>query len=268
MDARFISNPYMNSKGNEYRFTPRYSSNGSHMAPVCAVNTIDTILGKKFLAHTTYSSGMMHNSNAGAADVVCGNFGKYERLHNEFKKICTASSVGSGYIRYLDTGLSFTELKERIDIFKQIGLVKNVIFSNEGFYLSLVPEAVSFLTKDFAVIYTVNMIQKKGAVDIRYNCPIRDVNSGKLLNIDIVYQRENGGHVEFIMVILNSHLHEYANANNEKHYRKIIEAADRLKGLTLIVSPSVDVFALRSVLEMYTKYPTKIIKLTELEVLR
>lgn len=263
MNARFYSDRSFGSDNdNSYtRFVPRY------VGGVYNGNTIDDILGKKCLAFSALcSSGKVSDPNAGAAEVVCNNFKKYEALHNELKRIAVTPTC-SGYIVYTDTGLLFSELAERLNKLENTGLIKTFSLGIDRVYIEIVPAANSFLTRDFALIYTVSELRQK-AFDVRYNCKLSDTHSGAALNIDIIYQTEPGGHADFVMIILNNRLTEYTNPNVEKHYKKIITAAERLRGLTLIVSPSINVVLLKQILANYTKHHIHIVKLDELYRLR
>lgn len=264
MNAKFYSDPFSGSdKGNNNMFVPRYGMGFSY-----APESIDTILGKKCLAFLApCSSGRVSVPNAGAAEVICSDFKRNEKLHNELKKI-TVTPTGTGYIAYCDTRLLYSELTDRLDKLKKIGLLRTVVFGTDCVYVAVEQAANSFITKDFAVIYVVNELKRKGAFDIRYNCKLRDTHGGEDLQTDVIYQQEKGGHAEFLKIVLNPRLTEYTNPNTEKSYRKIIAAAERLRGLTLIVSPSVNTALLGQILANYTRCPIRIVKLDELYRLR
>ncbi len=242
----------------------RYSDSGNNGFAPIRYETIDMILGKKCLAFSSpYSTASAYDSISQLADYICEDFQKFERLHNEIKRIAIAPNC-AGHIKYVESGISFSDLYHRINKFKSAGLLKSAVFGSDCVFIAVEPSAVGFLTRDFAVLHTVSELRRRGAADVRYNCQLRDTHTAKQLNIDIICQRERGGRAEFIMVIPNSRLAEYTNPNNVKHYRKIVVAAERLKGLTLVVSPSVDTAVLKRILASYTKYPIHIVKLSDL----
>lgn len=207
---------------------------------------IDVCKLKRLVFGTDPSTGNHHskngkhrNKNSELAEAVSERYGYYEELHVAIRRI-SSNSQGVGNIYYRDIGITANDAVNMMANLYKAGIVNRYTPYGSYMTIQLNPIAKRFYDKEFSQLHVVNFLNRyKAPNEVFYDCVLTDsYNSNEHYSIDVIYR--TGEKVTFVITALSQKVCLPAQVE------RITRLANRLKTLTVVVSPSVNVYELLS----------------------
>ena len=213
--------------------------------PTSTNETIASVLQRKGLSVATmpgstkksWKDGMHSSPNTPLAEMLTSNYSRNETVHQELRKIASTSSR-YGLISYNNTtGVSRGELSVILNSMKMQGLLESSNSYTTGVYVTLAPGAGEFLKKEFATLHVVKTLKDfygANLREIKYNCTLCDIRTGRQYGVDVIYRIGNSVH--FVNITLNPNFLGMSN-----YITRHSEIAERLRSsYGIVVSPNVN----------------------------
>ena len=209
-----------------------------------SAETIARVLQRKGLAVATmpgstkksWKDGMHSSPNTPLAEMLASNYSHNETVHQELRKIASTSSR-YGLISHNTTGVSRGELSVILNSMKMQGLLESSNSYTTGVYVTLAPGAGEFLKKEFAMLHVVKTLKDfygSNLREIKYNCTLYDIHTGRQYGVDVIYRIGNSVH--FVNITLNPNFLGMSN-----YITRHSEIAERLRSsYGIVVSPNVN----------------------------
>lgn len=242
------------------RFTAENNFPTRVFTPMCNEPTVSKVLSLKQLRFdndlTTgkrrSKDGRRRNPNTPLAEAISYRYGYFEPVHVKIRAISSmAQNAGMLNLNELYP-IRPDEVLQLVISLKNAGIITR--YSNYGncIYIELNPIAKKFYDKQFAILHSLNSISKKHVDECYYECVLTDTYGNEKYVADIIYRE--GNRVTFVITALSQKIMFPA------HLERIVKIANRLKSVTVVISPSVNINELMEKLR-YTVNPGVSIKL-------
>lgn len=226
---------------NTPRFTANNNSSTRVFIPMHNGSTVASVLSRKQLRFDIDAStgmrrskdGRKQNPNTALAEAISYRYGYFEPVHVKIRAISsTAQNAGM---------INFNELRpiRSDDILQLIMSLKNagviLRYTNYGncVYIELNPNAKHFYDKQFSQLHILNVVNKKRVDEVYYDCTLTDVYGDSRYVVDMIYRERDK--VTFVVSALSQKIMLPAQLE------RIVRLANRLKSITLVISPSVNI---------------------------
>lgn len=193
--------------------------------------------------HLRSKDGRKNNPNAALAEALSVNYEYYEPLHVTLRRF-SASAQNAGTINYSDMSpIRPNDVLAMIADLHKAGIINRYTLYGyppygNSIYILLNPIAKKFYDKEFAQIHLVKYINShKAPNEIYYDCVLSDTYGSDHYAIDVLYRI--GETANFVITALSQKMMLPAQIE------RITRLANRLKSLTVIVSPSINSHDLR-----------------------
>jgi len=186
----------------------------------------DPVTGKR-----RSKDGRKQNPNMPLAEAISYRYGYYEPVHVKIRAISsTAQNAGMIHLHELYP-IRPDEILQLVISLKNAGIITR--YSNYGscIFIELNAIAKKFYDKEFAILHTLNSINRKHVDECYYDCLLSDTYGNERYTADIIYRE--GSRVTFVITALSQKILFPAQLE------RIIRLANRLKSITLVISPSV-----------------------------
>lgn len=237
------------------------------------INHVNEILGMKKLTVVDKHTLMVKETelNALAQILIDSEYRKYEFIHLELRKILS-SPAASGVIQLRDVakfGLSYYDVMKYLNTLHNANLLLYVqpVVNATAAHVVVNQEARSFLSDTMFSRAAIQAVKKKyNPPQYFFDITLQDQIVSVNLHLDLMWlTREN-------MERFSLHFaHVFPSPNlmsNPKALGKLVDMADRLRsGFTAIVSPAVDVVALKRYVDMHKNPRTSSIRVVQLNQL-
>lgn len=177
--------------------------------------------------------GRKRNPNAPLAEAISYRYGYFESVHVKIRAISsTAQNAGMLNLNELYP-IRPDEVLQLVISLKNAGIITR--YSNYGncIYIELNPIAKKFYDKEFAILHALNSISKKHVDECYYECVLADTYGNEKYVADIIYRE--GNRVTFVITALSQKIMFPAQLE------RIVKIANRLKSVTVVISPSVNI---------------------------
>ena len=177
--------------------------------------------------------GRKRNPNTPLAEAISYRYGYFEPVHVKIRAISsTAQNAGMLNLNELYP-IRPDEVLQLVTSLKNAGIITR--YSNYGncIYIELNPIAKKFYDKEFAILHALNSISKKHVDECYYECVLADTYGNEKYVADIIYRE--GNRVTFVITALSQKIMFPAQLE------RIVKIANRLKSVTVVISPSVNI---------------------------
>ena len=177
--------------------------------------------------------GRKQNPNAPLANAISYRYGYFEPVHVKIRAISsTAQNAGMLNLNELYP-IRPDEVLQLVASLKNAGIITR--YSNYGncIYIELNPIAKKFYDKEFAILHALNSISRKHVDECYYECVLADTYGSEKYVVDIIYRE--GSRVTFVVTALSKNITFPAQLD------RIVKIANRLKSVTVVISPSVNI---------------------------
>lgn len=210
-----------------------YSStyNPCNIIDVCRLKHLDFDI-EPSTGYRRSKNGKHKSKNSELAEAVSEGYKYYEELHVALRRI-SSNSQGVGNIYYRDIGISANDIVNMIANLYKAGIVNRYTLYGSYITVQLNPIAKRFYDKEFTQLHVVNYLNRyKVPNEIFYDCVLTDsYNSNEHYSIDVIYR--TGEKVTFVITALSQ------KVSLPAQIERITRLANRLKSLTVVISPSV-----------------------------
>lgn len=177
--------------------------------------------------------GRKRNPNTPLAEAISYRYGYFEPVHVKIRAISsTAQNAGMLNLNELYP-IRPDEVLQLVVSLKNAGIITR--YSNYGncIYIELNPIAKKFYDKEFAILHVLNSISKKYVNECYYECVLADTYGNEKYVADIIYRE--GNRVTFVITALSQKIMFPAQLE------RIVKIANRLKSVTVVISPSINI---------------------------
>lgn len=185
--------------------------------------------------------GRKPNPNSPLAEAISYRYGYFEPVHVKIRAI-SSTEQNAGMINFNEFfAVRSDDILNLIISLKNAGVI--IRYTNYGtcIYIELNPNAKRFYDKEFAQLHVLNCVNKKNADECYYDCTLLDSYGNAHYAVDLIY-RENSK-VTFVVTALSQKIMLSAQLE------RIVRLANRLKSITLVISPSVNISELMTKLK-------------------
>lgn len=192
--------------------------------------------------HLRSKDGRKNNQNSALAEALSSNYEYYEPLHVSLRRL-SASAQNAGIINYSDMyPIRPNDVLTMIADLHKAGIINRYTPYGNSIYILLNPIAKKFYDKEFAQIHLVKYINShKAPNEIYYDCVLSDAYGSEHYAIDVLYR--TGETANFVITALSQ------KVTLPAQIERITRLANRLKSLTVIISPSINSHDLRMQIE-------------------
>lgn len=230
-----------------------------------SISSVDEILNKKRLSLIRKSmlTSNESNLNALARILVGSDFYKYEFVQHSLRKIlCNPGGIGT--IALCDVtkpGVSYSDVIAYLNRLREANLLLSVQQHNGYVHVIVNEMARSFLNDTMFSRAAIQAVKNHNPQQYFFDCELCDQIMKVRLHLDIMYLMN--GSLCFAHVFANPNLMQNVNALG-----KLVAMADRLRSnFTVIVSPSVDVNAVKAYVDAHKAPQTRSIRVVQLHQL-
>lgn len=188
--------------------------------------------------HLRSKDGRKNNQNTALAEALSSNYEYYESLHVSLRRL-SASTQNAGTINYSDMyPIRPNDVLTMIADLHKAGIINRYTPYGNSIYILLNPVAKKFYDKEFAQLHLIKYINShKAPNEIYYDCVLSDTYGSGRYTIDVLYR--TGETANFVITALSQ------KVTLPAQIERIVRLANRLKSLTVIVSPSINSQELR-----------------------
>lgn len=211
-------------------FTPMY--NAPTVSKILSMKQLrfdnDPATGKR-----RSKDGRRRSPNTPLAEAISYRYGYFEPVHVKIRAISsTAQNAGMLNLNELYP-IRPDEILNLVISLKNAGIITR--YSNYGscIYIELNPIAKKFYDKEFAILHALNFISRKQVDECYYECVLADTYGSEKYVADIIYRKGNS--VTFVITALSQKIMFPAQ------FERIVKIANRLKSVTVVISPSVHI---------------------------
>jgi hypothetical protein len=189
---------------------------------------IDPATGKR-----RSKDGRKQNPNTLLAETISCRYDYFEPLYVKLRAISsTAQNAGMIELHELYP-IRPDEILRSIIMLKNARIIENYVNYGNNIFIVLNPASKNFIDKEFAVLHILKTISKKYVDECYYDCVLSDLYGSEHYTADILYRE--GNHVTFVVTALSQKVMYPAQLE------RIVRIANRLKSVTIVISPSVNV---------------------------
>lgn len=189
---------------------------------------IDPATGKR-----RSKDGRKPHPNMPLAEAISRRYGPLESVHVKIRSI-SSTAQNSGMLNFNEFyPIRSDEILQLVISLKNARVITRYTYYGTCVFIELNPIAKRFYDKEFGQLHVLNYISKKHVDECYYDCILTDTYGSERYMVDIIYRE--GTKVTFVITALSQKITYPAQLE------RIVRLANRLKSITLVISPSVNV---------------------------
>ena len=209
--------------------------------PLSSASTVNNVLSLKQLRFDNdmktgkrqCKDGRKKNPYTPLAEYISNRYGYFEPVHVKIRAI-SSTVHNEGVLNFNEFyPIRPAEILKLVVDLKDAGIINYCSNYGNRIYIKLNPIAKKFYDKEFAILHALNSISKKNVDECYYDCVLADMYGDERYTADIIYRE--GSHVTFVITALSQKLMFPAQLE------RVIKIANRLKSVTVVISPSVNI---------------------------